>query len=399
MLISLFRSEIRSELDSILSWWMSHMTDHEHGGFYGRIDGKGILHPKADKGIILNTRILWTYSKVYHETKDLRFYSLAERAYQYISRYFWDKEYQGVYWMVDFQGKKKDTQKQIYAQAFALYAFSAYYELNQNSDVLQKINQLFTCIEKYSRDNKKGGYLNVFNEDWTIAKNQKLSDKDADQIKIMNTHLHILEAYSALYRLKNEAIYHEALANILKIYLNRFCTRNPCHLYLYFDDDWHPTSEEKSFGHDIESSWLITEAAELLKEPALTLQARKLSLALVEATYLYGKDENGGIYEKTDISGQKIEKEKHWWPQAEAVVGFLNAWQISGDEKYLTQAMQTWHFIQNYFIDHQNGEWHWLINENGLPDETEDKAGPWKAPYHNVRMCLEVLQRLNLAAD
>lgn len=399
MLISLFRSEIRSELDSILNWWTSHMTDLEYGGFYGRVDGKGILHPKADKGIILNTRILWTYSKVYQQTKDLEFYSLAERAYDYISCHFWDETYHGVYWIVDHQGNKINTQKQIYAQAFALYAFCAYYEINKNSEILLKISQIFTCIEKYSRDKKKGGYLNVFNEDWSVAKSQKLSDKDADQVKIMNTHLHILEAYTTLYGIKKDPVYREGLINILEIYLTRFCSRKPCHLYLYFDEDWHPTSEEKSFGHDIESSWLITEAAELLENPALILKVRQFSLALAEATYRYGKDQDGGIYEKTDPGGHVIEKEKHWWPQAEGVVGFLNAWQISGDEKYLTQAIQTWHFIQNYFIDREQGEWHWLIKENGSPDETEDKAGPWKAPYHNVRMCLEVLRRLGSATS
>ncbi|MCB0689462.1 MAG: AGE family epimerase/isomerase [Saprospiraceae bacterium] len=394
MLLSLFRSEIQTELTNILDWWTTRMTDNINGGFYGRIDGHGNLHRKANKGIILNTRILWTYSKVFQQSSDPKYQILADRAYQYICRYFWDHKNQGVYWMLDYHGIPVNTQKQVYAQAFAIYAFSAYYEINPTPDVLEKIELTFQCIEKHSRDKEKGGYLNVFNQDWSIAKDQKLSEKDADQIKIMNTHLHVLEAYTSLYGIKKEAVYREALNYVLHIYLSKFCVRDPCHLYLYFDEDWQPTSEEKSFGHDIESSWLILEAAESLNEPNITLTARKVSIALADATYKFGQDKNGGIYEKTDASGIEIEKEKHWWPQAEAVVGYLNAWQISGDEKYLTIALQTWHFIQNHFVDTINGEWHWLIKEDGQPDLQEDKAGPWKAPYHNVRMCLEVLHRL-----
>ncbi|MBK8506688.1 MAG: AGE family epimerase/isomerase [Saprospiraceae bacterium] len=162
-----------------------------------------------------------------------------------------------------------------------------------------------------------------------------------------------------------------------------------------FDKEWHPTSEEKSFGHDIESSWLITEAANVLKDPILSARGRAISLRLAEATLLFGSDRHGGIFEKTDHRGVEIIKEKHWWPQAEAVVGFLNAWELSGEEKYLIQSMQTWHFIQKHFIDRENGEWHWLIDQKGKVDRNQDKAGPWKAPYHNIRMCLEVCDRLD----
>lgn len=396
MLLALFKNEIQTELANILSWWVNHMTDYHYGGFIGRIDGFGKKHPEADKSIILNTRILWTYSKVFQKTGDVQYLDLANRAYHYIHDHFWDYKNNGVFWMVDCRGKVVSTQKQIYAQAFAIYALSAYFEIQPDPSIALQIDQIFQCIEKYSRDKQKGGYLNVFDEDWSLSADQRLSDKDADQVKIMNTHLHILEAYTALNKVIPRPEYQSALEYILEIYLNRFCSRQPCHVYLFFDEDWNPTSSEKSFGHDIESSWLLCEAAESLDNPRLILRARHTSMALAEAVFESGKDNLGGIYEKTDPSGQEIEKEKHWWPQAEAVVGFLNAWEISGNELFLQQAMQTWHFIQDHFIDPDGGEWHWLLDEKNSPNCKEDKAGPWKAPYHNVRMCLEVLRRIKV---
>lgn len=398
MLLAFFKNEIQHELVNILNWWTENMTDHDHGGFLGRIDAHGIKYPEADKGIILNTRILWTYSKIYQKTGEVQYLDLATRACQYIIDHFWDEKYGGVFWMVDFQGAVINRQKQIYAQAFAIYALAAYYEIQPDPEIAHKVHRIFQCIEEFSRDRSESGYLNVFNVDWTLADDQKLSEKDADQVKIMNTHLHILEAYTALSLTFSNPEYRVALRDILSVYLDRFCARDPCHVYLFFDQHWNPTSREKSFGHDIESSWLITEAAEHLNDPALTLRAREISLALAEAVFLYGKDQHGGIFEQTDSSGIEIQKEKHWWPQAEAVIGFVNAWQLSGEEKYLQQAIQTWHFIQQYFIDRKNGEWHWLVDVHNNPLLNEDKAGPWKAPYHNVRMCLEVIERIEIAA-
>lgn len=388
-----FKREIEVEFWRIIHWWAQNMID-PNGGFIGRIDGNDQPHPKADKSIILNTRLLWTFSKVYLKAKDLRYRNLAERAYQYIVQYFWDENYDGVYWMVDHRGNVIDEQKQIYAQAFAIYAFSAYYELTGSVDASNKIERVFNRMENHSLDKEKLGYLNVFNRDWSLASNQQLSEEDDDQVKIMNTHLHILEAYTALYQVHPTERCRQALYNILWLYLEKFCTREPCHVYLYFDEDWNPTSREKSFGHDIESSWLITEASYALKDSELTEKSAAVSIALAGATLCFGSDVQGGIFEKTDHEGEEIEKGKHWWPQAEGVVGFLNAWQLSGEEKYLTQSIKTWHFLKTHFVDLENGEWHWLIDEQGHPVRTQDKAGPWKAPYHNVRMCLEVMQRL-----
>ena len=243
-------------------------------------------------------------------------------------------------------------------------------------------------------DCEKGGYLNVFDRQWVLLDDQKLSEKDDDQAKIMNMHLHVLEAYSLLCKVDSTTHHINALKYVLEIYLDRFAARTPRHLILYFDQDWLASSKEISFGLDIESSWFIWEAAELVGDPALMERVKYIAVEMVDATVARGVDEEGGIYEKTDDQGAEIESNNHWWPQAEAVVEFLNAYQLTGNQVYLEHMLKSWSFIKKYFIDLDQGEWHWLINDAGQPTKTEDKAGPWKAPYHNVRMCLEVLDRL-----
>lgn len=389
-----FRSEVRDELDRILNFWSEIMPDRERGGFYGRVDGSGNLDPNADRGVILNTRILWTYVAAFSQTGVSAYLRLAHVAFDYIIKHFWDDVNGGVYWMVNCEGEVVDSQKQIYAQAFAIYAFSEYFAVTKNNVAKEKAMQLCHLIERHSRDKTLEGYWNVFNADWTLKEDQKLSEKDEDQAKIMNTHLHILEAYSNLYRAIPHDDYARTLRRILNIYLERFCKGSNGHLILYFDEQWNPSSREISFGHDIESSWLIWEAAERLKEPNQIDIARDHVLNLVNATIRDGLDEQGGVYEKTGSNGRDIEKEKHWWPQAEAVVAFLNAYQMTSEDKYLTHMFNSWEFIKRHFLDLEKGEWHWLIDAKGHPVLSEDKVGPWKAPYHNSRMCIEVLKRL-----
>lgn len=389
-----FRSEVRDELDRILIFWSEIMPDRERGGFYGRVDGSGKLFPDADRGVILNTRILWTYVAAFSQTGVSAYLRLAHVAFDYIIQHFWDDENGGVYWMVNCEGEVVDAQKQIYAQAFAIYAFAEYFAVTKNALAKEKAIHLYHLIERHSRDKVRGGYFNVFNADWTLKSDQKLSDKDEDQAKIMNTHLHILEAYSNLYRAIPHDDYARTLRRILKVYVGRFCSGENGHLTLYFDEEWRPSSHEISFGHDIESSWLIWEAAERLKDPSPTGEVRDYVLSLVQATISDGLDEQGGVFEKTGSNGRDIEKEKHWWPQAEAVVAFLNAYQMTSEDKYLTHMFNSWEFIKRHFLDLEKGEWHWLIDAKGHPVLSEDKVGPWKAPYHNSRMCIEVLKRL-----
>lgn len=391
-----FLDEIRTEMQHLLDWWVEHMVDEEHGGFYGRIDGFGRLHPDANKGVILNARLLWTFSAVANYSGEAQYEKWADRAYQYFSDHFLDKQHGGVFWSVDMKGNPADTAKQIYAQVFAVYALSEYYELRHSPGALQVAQQIFTLVEKHSRDKQRGGYQNVFDRDWTPAKNQRLSEKDEDQAKIMNTHLHVMEAYANLYRVAPDSTVKEALSNSLLLLMDRFCARSPRHLYLYFDENWNPSSEERSFGHDIECAWLLVEGAHILGDPEVLQQAKSLAIELAGSTLKRGTDKEGGIFEKSDTTGLHIEPQKHWWPQAEAIVGFIQAFELTGDPTYWNGAMNAWQYIKKYFKDWERGEWHWLIDEQGQPIlHLEDKAGPWKAPYHNVRMCLEVLKRLD----
>jgi len=388
-----FRQEIEQELHTLLQWWMDHMVDGENGGFYGRMDGYSQLHPKANKGVILNTRLLWTFSAADH-TGNAAYRKMADRAYQYLLDHFWDGQHGGVFWSVNYQGECTDATKQIYAQAFAIYALTAYYAVSRQQAALDKAFKLFSLLEEHSRDKEKGGYLNVFSADWQMAADQRLSEKDEDQVKIMNTHLHVMEAYANLHRVAGNEATSEALRYTIRIILDKFCTRTPRHLYLFFDDNWQPTSEERSFGHDIECAWLLREAAEILGDENLMKEVNPVALELAQSTLERGLDPNGGIYEKTDPSGQHPELEKHWWPQAEAIVGFLDMYALTEDQRFQEAALDSWVYIKQYFRDPKHGEWHWLIDANGQPIlDKEDKAGPWKAPYHSVRMCLEVLSR------
>lgn len=393
--ISQIKLTIKEELMALLAWWQKEMIDINNGGFYGRIDGQNVLHPKADKGVILNTRILWAFAQASRFLSNSTYKRTCHRAYQYILNYFWDNRQGGVYWMLDYQGNPIQTKKQIYAQAFAIYALSEYYLLTKDQKSLDKALELFWLIEKYSRDNKQGGYFEAFDEAWQPLEDLRLSDKDANEAKTMNTHLHILEAYTNLYRAyPNDAI-RQALIELIHLFLDKFIDPKTYHLHLFFDEDWQLKSHEVSFGHDIECSWLLWEALEVIDETALFPAVREVVIQMAQRILLVGIDTDGGIPYEFEPIQKKMDKHRHWWPQAEAMVGFLNAYQLSGDITFLKALSQSWNFINTYLKDKKKGEWYWMVDEKGIPSTNEDKAGPWKAPYHNVRACMEVLNRIN----
>jgi mannobiose 2-epimerase len=381
------------ELHDILYWWSTHMVDERNGGFYGRIDGHGKLHAEADKGAILNTRILWTYSAAAIATNLPQYKQMAHRAYDYICQHFWDELEGGVFWSVDFQGSPADTQKQIYAQAFAIYALSEYYFLTKNRSALDKATELFWLIEKYSLDRGKGGYLSAFAKDWSNMDDIRLSEKDANEAKIMNTHLHLLEAYTNYFRVAPTTALKDALANCIELFLQHFYIPENGSMHIYFDENWQPKGNDISFGHNVEASWLLWEAAEILGNEHLLRRVRPACRHLAEAVFNAAIDKDGAIFYEAGPSGIK-DTDKHWWPQAEAVVGFWNAYELTGEEKFAEAAINCWHFIQQYLLNKEHGEWHWRTDRCGVPNLLEDLAGPWKAPYHNGRMCLEMLRRL-----
>ena len=324
--------------------------------------------------------------------KNPEYLKYAERAYQYITSHFIDKEFGGVYWTVDYKGNPLDTKKQVYANAFAIYALSEYYRASGNEDAKTAAISLYNLLDEHSYDAVRTGYLEAFTREWSPINDLRLSAKDANEKKTMNTHLHVLEGYANLYRIWPDNGLKAQIITLLHNFIDHFINPETYHLNLFFDEDWNSRSALVSYGHDIEAAWLLQEAAEIIKHEPLIERLKDISIKIAKTT-LSGLDTDGGLWYEYEPADNHLVKEKHWWVQAEAIVGFYNTWQITGDEKFLDQAEKTWEFVKNNIIDKQNGEWFWGIDENGNPMPNEDKAGIWKCPYHNSRACVEIVKR------
>jgi mannobiose 2-epimerase len=389
------RRKVEAELKSdILPFWLKHTIDDEYGGFRGQVANNLTIDPHAAKGLILNARILWTFSKAFATYRDPAYLATARRAYEYLISYFWDSEFRGVYWMVDYQGRPFDTRKRIYGQAFAIYALAEHYHALGDAEILARAMRIVEQIEFFAHDNEHGGYFETYERDWTVAADQRLSEVDLDEKKSMNTHLHLLEAYSALLRVHEDSTVRLRMRELIDIFLDRILNPATQHFILFFDEEWRPRSGKISFGHDIEGSWLLCEAAETLGDPNLVQHVREVAVKMAQAVYKQGLDTDGGLLYEADSSGI-IDTDKHWWPQAEAVVGFLNAFEISGQQHFMDAANRSWAFIENFIVDREHGEWFWLVSKLGVPSANRYKVNPWKCPYHNSRTCFEVMERLD----
>ena len=394
------KSEARVLLEAnILSFWQERMVDYQQGGFYGRIDGYNVLHPDAEKGAVLNARILWTFAAAARVLNNTPYSILAARAYDYLMQWFMDREQGGVYWSLNADGTPLDTKKQTYAIAFAIYGLAEYVRLTNNQEALNAAIRLFEDLEAhaYKFENEKmnkckNGYVEALTRDWQPIADMRLSEKDENGVFTMNTHLHMLEAYTNLYRvLKNvqrddvqgtkERITKQ-LRTLIDIFANRIFDPATGHLMLFFDEKWQPSNTHTSPGHDIEAAWLLHEALEVFGDEELLNQTLPVIHSLAQAA-----EEN-------------IMDEKEWWCYAEAVVGYIDQWKLYQEEKpiesniNLELAETAFHYIQTHLMDSENGEWFWAILPDGTPDRTHDKAGFWKCPYHNSRMCIEIIERL-----
>ena len=389
-----FGESVRHELeDNLVPFWLERVVDNEYGGFIGQMSNDGRIDPKAPKGLILNTRLLWTFSALYRFNKESRCRNMAERAYDYLENCFRDSSHGGAFWQVDFQGHLLDGKKKIYGQAFYIYALAEYCQAFGESSALQCAEQVFELIETHSRDKTCGGYVEVCNRDWSVAEDLRLSDKDMDEKKSMNNHLHLLEAYTNLYRIRPDTRLRDCLTELVNIFDQWIVDPATGHLRHFFDKSWQPKSANYTFGHDIEAGWLLCEAAEVLSDPDVTSRAQRLALRLARVTLAEGLEDDGGLcYEGQD--GQVTDQNREWWPQAESVVGFLNACELSGERSFLEAAQKAWAFIEKYFVDKEHGDWFWRIDPTGRPDPNEPKVSQWKGPYHSVRACLEVIRRL-----
>jgi len=386
--------EIRRELsDNILGFWMNHALDTVNGGFIGKISQEMTRISDAEKSLVLNTRILWTFSAAYRQINNSSYLEMAERAYAYIKDHFVDPRNGGLYWMLDAAGNPSSDKKQVYGQAFGIYALSEYYRATGNSQARDEAIELFRLIERHGRDPIHLGYIEALAADWTATDELSLSNKDLNEKKSMNTHLHVLEGYTNLYRVWPSVELKLALRELIEITVEHIVDRETGHFKLFFDEQWTNKSDHISYGHDIEGSWLLHEAAEVLGDQELLARVKLVAIQMAEAALLEGVDPDGGIPNEANANGL-IDTNKDWWPQAEAVVGFYNAYQLTGESRYAAAAYHSWHFIQSYLIDRANGEWYWSVTREGLPTAGHPKVGAWKCPYHNGRACLEMLERL-----
>ena len=367
---------------TILHFWQTRMVDNERGGFYGRIDGHNTLHPDAPKGAVLNARILWTFAAAARVLNNTAYRILAARAYDYLMQRFIDREHGGVYWSLHADGTPLDTKKQTYAIAFAIYGLAEYVRLTNNQEALDAAIRLFEDIEAHAFDAVNVGYIEALTRDWQPIADMRLSESDENGSRTMNTHLHVLEAYTNLYRVYKDPRVARQLRVLIDIFVNRLYNPSNGHLDLFFDDQWQGRRDKTSPGHEIEAAWLLHEALEVLGDPILLQETLPVCQQLAQAA------ENG------------ILKESQWWCYAEAVVGYIDQWKLNQKTLpveaaiNLEMAEAAWEYIQSHLIDREHGEWYWAILPDGIPDTSNDKAGFWKCPYHNSRMCLEIIERL-----
>ena len=392
-LLSDYKNETGGELEAVLSWWINNMPDEQYGGFFGSMNNDSLPDFSAPKGIVLNSRILWTFSAAIPYSDNERCLEIATRAFNYISNNFIDKEYGGIFWSVDQSGKMLNGKKQIYGLAFCIYGLVEYYKVTSNETALHLAKSLFENIEKFSLDRINGGYIEAFTREWKVIDDLRLSEKDSNEKKTMNTHLHIIEAYANLYQVWPEIILQERINSLLIIFQKYFINKNSHHLNLFFTQDWEIKSSIQSFGHDVEASWLLYECAKISGNKSCIDQYKEIALHLAEASAV-AVDIDGGMWYEYDPAIDHWIKEKHSWPQAEAMVGFFNAYQLSGNEKYLQLSLDSWQFVKKYLKDSKNGEWFWGIKED-YSIMQKDKGGFWKCPYHNGRACMELMKRIS----
>ena len=389
--------EFHAELIAIADWWVKYSPDYERGGFYGEISVDNQPVKNASKGIILNARILWFFSEVASVVDNPDYYRCAQRAYDYIVANFFDADCGGVYWELDATGKPIHTKKQIYAQAFAIYALCAYYQLTREAQALQLAQSCFALIEQHGIDRRRQGYLEAFTREWGLIDDLRLSEKDLNYPKSQNTHLHILEAYTRLYQVDARPVVNAALRYNIEMFDKYMIDRNTHHLRMFMDLEWKDFSPGYTYGHDIEASWLIAQALESLGDDAYTQALTPTLVKIAEVTLNEGIGQHGQVLDSYDFSTREINTDTVWWVQAEALVGFLYAYATTGDSRYFDAAKNTWQFIKTYQIDHQYGEWFWLSSLDASVDSYY-KVGFWKCPYHNGRAMLEAMRYLQRIA-
>jgi mannobiose 2-epimerase len=379
--------ECLEPLDHIFRFW-SGLKDDIFGGFYGQVGFDGIVDRTADKGVILNSRILWFFSSLYCVNRDEAALMNARHAYKFLVNNMLDAKYDGLYWMCDCNGRPVDSRKHSYCQAFGIYGLSQYYKASGDEQAVELAMKLFNLIETKCKDDT--GYLEEFNRKWEREPNELLSENKVISERTMNTHLHILEAYTVLYEVtKNEAV-KKQLYFLLGVIKERIYSREFKRLKVFFDDEWNETIDIQSYGHDIEGSWLVDRAVEVLNDKNLLEATQSYTLDIAENILNNAYTPFGVINETVN---HVTDYNKIWWVQAESVVGFINAYEKSGNKRFFEAAVNIWNYIHEKVIDKKSGEWYWMFDESGSPVSDFPFVSAWKCPYHNSRMYFELMAR------
>ena len=388
------REKMERELrENILPFWMEHTVDRHLGGFYGALTNDLQIHNEVERSLVLCARVLWTFSAAFRKYGDPAYLEMAQHAYRYLTENFLDPQYGGMYWWLDCNGKPVNDRKQTYGQAFAIYGLSEYFLATNEIEAIDLARELFDLIEEHDYEKVYGGYIEGCARNWGALADLRLSPKEPYNCpKSMNTLLHVLEGYTNLLRAWPNPRLIQAQTKLLKIFLDHVVDPQTHLTRLFFENDWTSLSDHMSFGHDIETSWLLVEAAEVLGNVTLIDRTREVAVQMAEAVFSRGRDADGSVLHEGSPGGI-LHPEKHWWCEAEGVVGFANAYEISGDEKFAQAALQIWDFIAAKMIDRQYGEWFKVLDRKGNPIPGQVKTGPWEDPYHHARACLEMIRR------
>lgn len=392
-------ARVRAELvGNILPFWADVALDHERGGVHGRVSDDLLVDDSVERTAVVCARVLWAFAASARILGESGHLATARVAHDYLTTYFLDPVHGGVFWSVDADGRVVDDRKQTYAQAFAVYGLAEYARASGEEAPLRLARELVELIEQHCSDPFHGGYVEACARDWGPIADMRLSPKDLNAPKSMNTLLHVMEAYTTFVEVTGDEVVRGRLADLVATILDRVVDTEGGRFRLFFDLDWTPLSETVSFGHDIEGAWLLVAAAATVGDPVLQERVELAAARMAEEVYRHGRDAEGAVwYEFEPSVGNKpayTDTDSHWWAQAEGAVGFLDAWRLTGDERFREASTACWTFIEQHHVDHVHGDWFKVLDADRRPRPDYPKVGAWECPYHHVRACLELIQHL-----
>ncbi len=383
----------RAELfENILPFWLEHSFEDRNDGFVGKMSNNLVIDRYATKNLSMTARLLWFFSAAHRLEPNEDSLEVAERAYEYLEEYFFDDDEEGYYWRLQPSGRPEDRKKVLYGHAFVIYGLSEYYLASGEEEALEKAKKLFGLIESKFRDEESGfGYLEILTQDWDSFRKAALSKGVPEGGKTMNAHLHLLEAYANLYRAWPDPRMKTTLTKVTRLFIDKMLNTEDYYFHQAFDEDWEPINESYSFGHDLEAVWLLCDAVEALDDQELIQEVYDISLKVTDAVMSHGFSGDGGLFYAGE-GGRVTDFRKWWWPQAEAMTGLIQCWQVTQEMKYMKAAVSLWRFIEEKIVDSENGEWFKSVDNSKRP--SDEKISEWKGPYHNGRVCIELIKRL-----